>query len=108
MQTPASDVLCWLWLGRPLAGGKDRERSLCIATLARENRPSVLRVPGLDLPGWTIDLSERSAGVWRLEAIHETGRSFDVVDSDVDRAFQSLKDYDARTFGSPPDRRTAT
>jgi ATP phosphoribosyltransferase regulatory subunit HisZ len=57
----------------------------------------------VELPGWTIELSERSAGVWRLQARHDTGRTFETVDHDVDRAFQRLKDYDADLIRARPD-----
>jgi hypothetical protein len=60
-------------------------------------------VSDLDLPGWTINLSERSPGVWRLEARDETGRSVETVVHDVDRAFQRLKDYDIGAGSASPD-----
>ncbi|HEV7175500.1 MAG TPA: hypothetical protein VGN29_08405 [Solirubrobacteraceae bacterium] len=36
-------------------------------------------VDEVELPGWTIELSERAAGVWRLRARHETRPTFETA-----------------------------
>jgi hypothetical protein len=57
-------------------------------------------VTDFELPGWTIKLSEQSPGVWRLEARHEAGPTFETSDGDTARAFDRLADYDAKLFSS--------
>lgn len=52
-------------------------------------------MPDFELPGWAIEIDERSPGVWRFRARHASGPTFETADSNLDRAFQRLKDYDA-------------
>lgn len=55
-----------------------------------------------EIPGWEVDLSERSPGVWVLSARHVSGQTFEITDHDIDRAFERLNDFDAEKFGGPP------
>lgn len=54
----------------------------------------------MELPGWSIEVTEQSPGVWRLAARHDNGWSFQTADSDIDRAFQQLKDFDVASEGA--------
>jgi hypothetical protein len=46
-----------------------------------------------ELPDWTIELTEISAGVWRLQARHVSGVTFETPDSDPERALDRLREY---------------
>jgi len=52
--------------------------------------------PDLQLPGWTIEVTERSPGVWRLMATHAMGPTFEAADANLNHAFEQLKDLDRR------------
>jgi len=44
-----------------------------------------------DLPNWTLDIEERSAGVYKLRALHDLGASIELSGTDPDELIQRVR-----------------
>jgi hypothetical protein len=45
-----------------------------------------------DLPGWTFEIQEVSAGVFRVRAVADTGRSIEMTGTDPDEVLKRCRE----------------